>query len=556
MLSLLQIENIAVIEQAEISFNGGFNVLTGETGAGKSIIIDAISAVLGERTSRDVIRTGAFLARVSAVFEEIPKLSWFEENSVEYDESGELLILREIFPDGKNVCKVNGRPVTVSILKQLGARLINIHGQHDSQQLFDEENHLSYLDGFGNLEPFVLEFSKAFEQLTAISREIEGISMGDSEKLRLKETLTYQINELEAARLKDGEEETLASRKKILSNAEKITAAVEEAYYAIAGDENSDGAAALLNQAQRSLSLASSLSDDLSAAEERLSDLMYQAEDVAELLRDMRSGFEYSEGELEGLESRLDVIYRLKRKYGSTISEMLEFLEKCKNQLDDIEFSDQKLEKLNRDLQQQLDITKAIASELSEKRKTAAKKLESRVLSELNQLDMDKVRFEIEFEPLETLHSTGGDRVRFLMSANVGESLKPISKIASGGELARIMLALKNVLAENDEVPTLIFDEVDSGVSGRAAQKVAEKLASVAEKKQVLCVTHLPQIAALADTHFSIEKAEKNGRTYTSVLPLDFEGRKAELARIIGGVAITKTTLKNAEEMLKYGGHT
>ena len=548
MLSLLHIENIAVIESADISFDQGFNVLTGETGAGKSIVIDAISAILGERAYRDMIRTGAAKASVRAVFTEVPEYPWFGENGVEYDP--ETVIQREIYLDGKNVCRVNGSLVSVSILRKLGIQLINIHGQHDSASLFDEDNHLAFLDAFADNEGLRTDYGEKYAAVSRLRREIDALTMDEGEKLRRMETLKYQIAEIEKAELEPGEDETLEERRKLLQNAEKLSNGLEEAVECLYGGEDTDGAAGLLAQAEHALAKLSRFSDSFNAMHDRLADLMYQVQDAAEEVRDARDDLSYSADELEQIESRLDVIHKLRRKYGVTCEDILSYLDKAKKELDEIEFADDHLERLKSKLKKAEDAAWKAALALRENRKAAAQALSQRILSELTQLDMPRVQFACEFRELE-LTDNGADAVAFYMSANAGEALKPMSKVASGGELARIMLAMKNVLAEKDQVGTLIFDEVDTGVSGRAAQKVAQKLRSVAAHKQVLCVTHLPQLAALANTHLLIAKSEREGRTYTSVNALDFEGRKRELARIIGGANITETTLKSAEEMLR-----
>lgn len=547
MLSLLHIENIAVIECADISFDAGFNILTGETGAGKSIVIDAISAILGERAYRDMIRTGTNKASVRAVFTDVPELPWFAENGVEYDP--ETIIQREVFLDGKNVCRVNGTLVTVTILRKLGIQLINIHGQHDSASLFDESNHLEYLDAFAANEDLLQVYLEKYRLVTELRDQIDRMTMDESEKLRRMETLRYQIEEIRKANLEAGEDEVLEQRRKILQNAEKLSDGIHAAVSCLYGDDDSDGAAALLMEAERELSRLSRYTDAFSLLHEKVADLMYQVQDVAEEVRDARDDLSYSADELEQIESRLDVIHRLRRKYGATCTDILAYLEQAIQELDEIEFADDHIEKLKGKLEKAEKSARDAAVALRESRQTAALDLSMRILSELAQLDMPSVQFSCEFFETE-LTSNGADSVAFYMSANAGEAMKPLSKVASGGELARIMLAMKNVLAEQDRVSTLIFDEVDTGVSGRAAQKVAEKLKSVAAHKQVLCVTHLPQLAALADTHLLIAKSERAGRTYTTVTPLDKEGRKRELARIIGGANITETTLKSAEEML------
>ena len=548
MLSLLHIENIAVIECADISFDRGFNVLTGETGAGKSIVIDAISAILGERAYRDMIRTGTERASVRAVFTEVPEFSWFAENGVEYDP--ETVISREIHLDGKNICRVNGTLVNVSCLHKLGIQLINIHGQHDSAALFDEENHLAFLDAFADNGELRASYGERYEAVAKLRRQISSLTMDEGEKLRRMENLKYQIAEIEKAELEPGEDDRLEERRKVLQNAEKLSNGMETAVECLYGGEDSDGASGLLAQAEYALARLSRFSDSFAALHDRVSDLMYQVQDAAEEVRDARDSLSYSAEELEQIESRLDVIHKLRRKYGTTCEDILEYLDKAKKELDEIEFADDKLERLKRNLKKAEKEAWDAALALRENRKQAADTMSKRILSELAQLDMPRVQFACRFTETE-LTANGADAVAFYMSANAGEALKPLSRVASGGELARIMLAMKNVLAEKDQVATLIFDEVDTGVSGRAAQKVAEKLRSVAVHKQVLCVTHLPQLAALANTHLLIAKSERDGRTYTSVTPLDLEGRKRELARIIGGANITETTLKSAEEMLR-----
>ena len=547
MLSLLHIENIAVIESADISFDQGFNVLTGETGAGKSIVIDAISAILGQRAYRDMIRTGTGRASVRAVFTGVPELAWFGENGVEYDP--ETIIQREIYLDGKNVCRVNGTLVTVSILHKLGIQLINIHGQHDSASLFDEENHLRFLDAFWENDGLLEAYREKFSRVSELRREIQRMTMDEGEKLRRMESLRFQIEEISRAGLETGEDEALEARRKLLQNAEKLSNSMNDAVEQLYGGDDTDGAASLLGAAERALARIARYDDTIAALHDRVADLMYQVQDVAEEVRDARDGLSYSADELEQIESRLDVIHRLRRKYGATCADILAYLERAKEELDEIEFADDHLEKLKKKLKTVEAEAWEAAKELRKRRMAAGEALSARILTELSQLDMPRVQFCCRFSETE-LTADGADAVAFYMSANAGEALKPLSKVASGGELARIMLAMKNVLAEQDQVATLIFDEVDTGVSGRAAQKVAEKLRAVARNKQVLCVTHLPQIAALGDTHMLIAKSEKNGRTYTTVTPLDREGRKRELARIIGGANITETTLKSAEEML------
>lgn len=549
MLRLLHIENIAVIEQAEIAFDRGFNVLTGETGAGKSIVIDAISAILGERTYRDVIRTGADRAFVSAVFDGVPDLPWFAENRVEYDPS-ELLVQREVYADGKNVCRVNGRPVTVAILKKLGGQLVNIHGQHDSQQLFDETKHLSYLDLFARNEAERTAYAACYERVLSLRREQERLTLDEGEKLRRVEALQYQLEEIGRAALQPGEDEQLENRRKLLQNAEKLSEALAAAAMALSGGEDASGAVDLVGEADHALARIARYDEGLAALGDRLSNLQYELEDVAGELRDHLDQMAYSGEELEQIESRLDVIHRLKRKYGGSVEEILQYAEKAQRELDEITFSEERLAQLEKELAAVTAEAKAAGLLLRATRQTAARAMETRLSQELAALDMPRAQFVCQLEETD-LTPDGLDSLRFLMTANVGEALKPLSKVASGGELARIMLAIKNVLAEQDRVGTLIFDEVDAGVSGRAAQKVAEKLRAVSKNKQVLCVTHLPQIAAAADVHLLIAKTEREGRTYTQVTALDRPGRTREIARIIGGAEITETTLRSAGEMLQ-----
>ena len=549
MLQVLHIENIAVIEEADIAFDAGFNALTGETGAGKSIVIDAMGAVLGQRTPRDLIRTGAAKAFVSAVFTGVPEdLSALADNGITA-EGGELLLQREIYADGKNACRANGRPITVAQLRQLGGSLLNIHGQHDGQLLLDEERHGDYLDSFGHVEEELAAYRVCYQKMEATRRQIRALSMDEAERQRRVDTLRHQIEELERADLKPGEEEELQARRNILRNSEKFLSAVQGAAYCLSGGEDTMGAVALLREAENALRGVRNLGESFAALAERLEALQSEAYDIAETVRDLEESYDFSPAELDAVESRADLLYRLEKKYGPTVEDMLAYLEKCRGELDSMEYAGDTIARLEKELEGQRKRTMQAAGVLTEARKAAAADLEARIQEELRQLDMPKVRFSIQFTEQEP-GENGADSVRFLMSANVGEALKPIQKIASGGELARIMLALKNVLAENETIGTMVFDEVDTGVSGRAAQKVAEKLAQVSRHKQVLCVTHLPQLAAMADTHFSVEKGERDGRTFTRVRGLDREGRRAELARLTGGEHVTQAMLAGAEELI------
>ena len=548
MLELLHIENIAIIEAADIEFAPGFNALTGETGAGKSIVIDSLSAVLGQRTSRELIRTGAEKAFVSAAFSGMaPELT--EELGIQPEADGTLLLQREIQTDGKNVCRVNGRPVTVGQLRALGARLLNIHGQHDGQQLLDEEQHIVYLDSFGRVESLAITYAEKYKNFTDIRRQIGALQMDEAEKARRVDTLQYQIEELRRAKLTPGEEEELTARRGMLRNAEKFLGAVAGADYALNGDDSGGGALSALRQAQDALSGVRNLDDAFGQLYERLGEAYSEVYDIAATVEDKRGELDVSPGELDRVESRMDLLYRLKKKYGATVEDMLDYQARCEAELAQIEDAGDTLARLEQALSKAEKEARQAAQALSDARKAAADRLTAQILTELQQLDMGKIRFAVDFAE-KPLDRDGMDTVRFLMSANVGEELRPIHKIASGGELARIMLALKNVLAENDHVGSLIFDEVDTGVSGRAAQKVAEKMARISRRKQVLCVTHLPQLAAMADTHFSVEKGERGGRTYTEVRRLDREQRRRELARLTGGSHVSQTMLDGAEELL------
>ena len=550
MLELLHIENIAVIEEADIQFRPGFNALTGETGAGKSIVIDAMGAVLGGRTSRDLIRTGAAKAFVSAEFSAVPAdLPGLLENGLAPDEDGNLLLQREISGEGKNACRVNGRPITVAQLRQIGGELLNIHGQHDGTQLLDEELHGAYLDRFGRTEEPLGAYQSAYAVLSGLREQIKALQMDEAEKARRVDSLRFQINELERAELRPGEEEELEQRRNLLRNGEKYLSALSGADYCLSGDDENVGAVNQLRDAEEALSGVRNLDGELGEAYKRLGTLRSEAYDLAETIRDLRGAFDFSPEELDAAESRADQLYRLKKKYGATVEEMLAYLDQRRAELDAIETADDTLILLAKKLGKAEKAVQTAGKALTEARKQAAAALEARIQKELRDLDMNRVRFAIDFAPKDP-SPDGCDVVRFLMSANAGEDLKPIAKIASGGELARIMLALKNVLAEQEAVGTLVFDEVDTGVSGRAAQKVAEKLAQVSRRKQVLCVTHLPQLAAMADTHFSVEKGEAKGRTYTRVVLLDRERRKAELARITGGSKVTDALLASSGELL------
>ena len=546
MLDLLHIENIAIIEQADIQFRPGFNALTGETGAGKSIVIDALSAVLGQRASRDLIRTGSDHAFVSAVFSQIPQALGTDMG---IEDREEWLLQREIYADGKNVCRLNGRPMTVSQLRAIGNRLLNIHGQHDGQQLLDETQHILYLDQYGRYSPLQDSYAAKYAALQEIRSQMDALQMDESEKARRIDTLRFQINDLERANLQAGEEEELLERRNLLRNGEKFISAIQGADFCLSGDDQQAGALSLLRQAQEQLASVRNMSDSFSQLYERLEAVYSEVYDISYTVQEKKDEFDFAPGELDEVESRCDQLYRLKKKYGATVEDMLAYLEKCRQELDQIAFADDTLAILQKKLEKAEKEALTAARELSKQRRIVAKELEERILTELRELNMGSIRFEVAFAEKKP-DVSGIDEVRFLMSANVGEELRPIQKIASGGELARIMLAMKNVFSQQERIGTMVFDEVDTGVSGRAAQKVAEKMARISRQKQVLCVTHLPQLAAMADTHFSVEKGVLDGRTFTRVQELTRAQRREELARLTGGEQITQTMLEGAEELL------
>lgn len=551
MLNELHIENIAVIERADISFSKGLNVLTGETGAGKSIVIDSIGAVLGERVSRELVRRGAEKGVVTASFDMTPYTEqWLRENEIDSDD--ELILQRRITADGKSSCRVCGTPVTVSQMKELAAFLVDIHGQNDGRQLMDERRHMEYLDRFGRLDAPLDAYKAEYKKYTGIKKEIERLSMDEIEKERLSDTLSYQIAELERAELKEGEYDTLVSRRDLLRNSEKLTEAIDEAVSALYGGD--DNAVSLAQNAAYYAGKAAAITPELESVAANINDAAFALADAAETLRDFHDDLDFSPEEYDRLESRIAQLNKLQRKYGRDIDGLIEYLDECRRKLDDIQYADDRLAKLDRELEKQSAVCHASAEKLSRERRSAASELETRIVSELRELNMPSVRFAVAFLPVESeqgFDANGSDVIRFIMSANAGEELGRISRIASGGELSRIMLAMKNVFAENDPVSTMIFDEIDTGVSGIAAQRVGEKLYSVSKGKQVMCVTHLPQIAAMADSHYVISKQERGGRTYTDVVLLDREGRRRELARLHGGDVVTATTLASAEEQLQ-----
>ncbi len=550
MLSVLKIKNIAIIESAEIEFSRGFNVLSGETGAGKSIILDSINAVLGFRTSRELIRTGETQAQVTALFSCINKNAEdkLKELCLPVNDDGSLLISRTIGFD-KNVCKVNNSLVTVSALRELGSELMSIHGQQDNRELLDPENHISYIDALASDDNLLSEYKEKFNTLLDLQTKIKRLSGDKEEKARKIDILNYQIDEIEKAEIIIGETESLKSRRTELQNFEKIQGGLYGAYEALSGGDSFTGAVELLSGAMRQLNSVSGFSKDLENLSNRLSEIYYDVEDIVDTVRSNINEDGFSQAELEEVEARLSLLHNLSKKYGETEEDILNFLDNAKKELNDISFSDEKLESFKEEFRKTKEEAMQIATKLSEIRKKTAIELSEKVCNELRFLDMPHIEFKVDFTNV-PLCENGIDTAEFLISANLGEVPKPLAKIASGGELSRIMLAIKTIMASKDKVETMIFDEIDSGVSGRAAMKVATKLKEVSVGKQVLCVTHLSQLMAYADSHYLIKKAASDGKTYTSVTLLDIEGRKKEIARIIGGGEITDIQLKNAEELL------
>lgn len=554
MLKVLHIENIAVIECCDIELGDGFNVLTGETGAGKSIIIDAIGAVLGYRTTKDIVRNGATKASVSAIFNDVSKeaVNWLVSNGFEI-ENREVMISREISVDGKSSARINGKPVTATLLREFGILLINILGQHDSQQLLNVETHATFVDRFVEDEAYPeceKEYVAVFSELCEKKQELRHLDVDETAKVRQVEMLKFQINELESANLVEDEDIKLLERQKMIRESAKLTERVAAASELFSGTGEFSGVCSSLGEASKLLSQISDFSEEMSKISDTASELYYAADDVAERLRYLLESFDFSEEDADKVESRLDTIHKLKRKYGNSVAEMLEYLAKIKNELSEIEFSEEKMLILEKEIANLTVKAYDLAGQLFEMRSHAAEVLQTRITQELSELDMKNAKFVAKITKTEELTERGIDTVEFLLSANLGETEKPLEKIASGGELSRVMLAMKNALCDSDYVSTLIFDEIDTGVSGRAAQKIAEKLYKVSLGKQVLCVTHLAQLSAMSDIHFKIEKNERDGRTFTAVTELDSKGRESELARITGGSSISEKTIENARELI------
>ena len=549
MLSQLYIENIAVIEKAQIDFSCGFNVFTGETGAGKSILINSINAIMGEKFSKDLIRNGENKATVTALFSDISDILKSVLEDMGYDADDELLIQRSISFDGKNVCKINGRPANVSILRDISEYLINVHGQHDNQAILNPSRHIDYIDAYGEIESLLAEYKAEFSSYKKFLRQYNESSQTVDDKSQRMDFLSFQIDEITSADITVGEEEELIKRRDVIKNSEHIIKSLSRAYQALQGDDDNDGAISLLESACYSLEDPSEYIKNIAEIYNRAEEIRYELKDFADSIYSEIESVEFDPHELENIEERLDVIYKLKKKYGNSEEEILAYLQKAQEQLDLLSSSENSLEELSLRVQESKERAYKLALEISEKRKEAAEDFSEKVMSEAQFLNMPDLKITAQFL-VEEMSANGIDNVQFLISANAGEELKSLTKVASGGELSRIMLAIKNVLANHDIIPTLIFDEIDTGVSGRAAEKIGLKLKAVSQNKQVICVTHLAQIAAMADAHLLIEKHIKNNRTFTDVTKLDFDGRKYELARIMSGSNITDVALENAAEML------
>ena len=557
MLRNLYIENIAVIQKADIDFSSGLTVLSGETGAGKSIIIDALSAILGGRVSRELIRTGQTKACVAASFTDLaPAVTALCTELGFEPEEGQLLMRREIYADGRNNCRINGRPASLSNLKALGELLVSIYGQHDGQHLMNEQLHMDYLDAFGDMEQALDDYLTQYEELLQLNRRMKALNMSAAEKERRRTALPGRIEELKKANIKPGEQDELLSLRLQMQNAEKIAEGFAEASVLLDGGENSEGAADRLAQAVKALARGARYSAAAEQLESRMRELSLLAADLSGDLADELSRLDYSPEKLEQTERRLDQISKLCVKYGVPADELEEHLASLEAELAALDNLDDSLDELKAQYAEKRAELYEEAGQLHALRLQAGERLAKQIEKELRDLDLKNARFRVEVEDLRQENQArftkkGTDNVRFLLSANAGEDLKPLAKVASGGELSRIMLAMKTVLSAGEQGMSAVFDEVDAGVSGRAAQRVAEKLQAMAKVRQVLCITHLPQIAAVADGHLLIAKTEREGRTFTEVTPLDREGRKREIARIIGGAVITEKTLASAEEMLK-----
>ena len=552
MLSCLQIENVAVIQKAEVHFQPGLNVLTGETGAGKSILIDSINAILGNRTSKDLVRTGASKAVIRASFAQIPDVVLDKLEAAGYERSAELLLSREITAEGKSSCRINGMPTTAAVLRELCGGLININGQHDSVGLLNPAHHLSILDDYAQNAKLYQEYYVLYRSLVKVKKELDAMITDEAEKQRRIDLLSYQVQEIEDAALTAGEEQTLEARRKVLANASTIRDRVAKAHALLSGDDDTPGAVDLLGEASNAMDTAAQLDESLSGVSGTLMDLYYSAKDAAAELIDRLDAYDTNDAELDEIEQRLDLLYRLKRKYGDTVEDIIAFGQKAREELEQIQFSEQRHDQLQAEKLRLYGLAREKAEALTQTRLKAFDELNARITDTLQFLNMPGVRMTLH-HARGPLASHGQDSVEFYISTNPGEAPKPLARIASGGELSRITLAIKNALADRDAVPTVIYDEIDSGVSGKAAGRIGEVLRQSAQGHQILCITHTAQIAALADCHLLIQKNVTNDRTYTEIHPLDTEGRVEALARLISGDHVTELSRANAREMLGTG---
>ena len=552
MLSCLQIENVAVIQKAEVHFQPGLNVLTGETGAGKSILIDSINAILGNRTSKDLVRTGASKAVIRASFAQIPDVVLDKLEAAGYERSAELLLSREITAEGKSSCRINGMPTTAAVLRELCGGLINLNGQHDSVGLLNPAHHLSILDDYAQNAKLYQEYYVLYRSLVKVKKELDAMITDEAEKQRRIDLLSYQVQEIEEAGLTAGEEQTLEARRKVLANASTIRDRVAKAHALLSGDDDTPGAVDLLGEASNAMDTAAQLDESLSGVSGTLMDLYYSAKDAAAELIDRLDAYDTNDAELDEIEQRLDLLYRLKRKYGDTVEDIIAFGQKAREELEQIQFSEQRHDQLQAEKLRLYGLAREKAEALTQTRLKAFDELNARITDTLQFLNMPGVRMTLH-HARGPLASHGQDSVEFYISTNAGEAPKPLARIASGGELSRITLAIKNALADRDAVPTVIYDEIDSGVSGKAAGRIGEVLRQSAQGHQILCITHTAQIAALADCHLLIQKNVTNDRTYTEIHPLDTEGRVEALARLISGDHVTELSRANAREMLGTG---
>lgn len=556
MLKTLCIENIAVIEKADIEFSKGFNVLTGETGAGKSIVVDSINAILGERTSKELVRAGSENAFVTAYFEDInsevkQKLNEFD---LPCEDDGTLMLSRKISAQGKSTCRINGSVCTVSMLKEVGNLLVNIHGQHDSQTLLNADYHYKFVDMYGSLDEILDEYKQSFKQLLSVRKQLKALTLDADERDRQIELLDYQIKELTDAEIKVGEWDELKKRKNLILNSQNLLQSLNSALAAFNGSDDYSGISTLLSTAVKELGTVSDVDSDIKAVYDKAEALNDSVEVVKDALLDKINSIEFEPEELDRIEERLNLYYTFSNKYGETEQDMLYYLDEAVKKRAAFENSEEELEKLNVRYDEIFNQTVALAQKLTDLRKSTAEKLGTEICKQLEFLDMPKIKFTTSFEK-GNLSANGWDKIEFLIATNVGETAKPLAKIASGGELSRIMLAIKSIIAQKDSIDTLIFDEIDTGVSGKASRKIGLKLKELGAFTQVICVTHSAQIASVADSHFLIEKNVENDRTYTNVTVLDYDGRKNELARIMGGINATESLLKSAEELLNNYGN-